>query len=52
MIMKQQKQVNRDTITNMSDYKIRLVVSDIDMTLTWQFNQISELNRQAILDLQ
>ena len=36
----------------MTDRKIRLVVSDIDATLTYGFSGISEANRQAIIDLQ
>ena len=36
----------------MTERKIRLVVSDIDATLTYGFSGISEANRQAIIDLQ
>ena len=36
----------------MSAKKIRLIVSDIDATLTYGFTGLSEANRQAIIDVQ
>ena len=35
----------------MADKKIKLICSDIDATLTWNFNGISKVNRQAIIDI-